>query len=121
MAKRVALGKSELSELGLNFIVANVPAFPIGTQKTYKMKTLEFHTKEEIIEKLGPVPCLVVFDDPFVYGEKVNKEIPGDQDRYTVRCVVDLTEKDLGIIKANIKETTTQIFSFEWDFSCYNR
>jgi hypothetical protein len=119
MAKRIALGKADLSDLGLSFIVANVPAFPIGTQKTYKMKTIEFHSKEEVVERLSSIPYLVVFDDPVIYGDKLNKEIPVDQDKYRVSCVIDLNDKDLAVIKNNLKETVTQIFSFEWDFSCF--
>lgn len=120
MAKKICLGKDVLSELGLKFIVANVPLFPIGVDNVYKMKIIEFQTKDEIKEKLGGVKNLVIFDEPSVYGDKFNKEISGDQDIYTVRCVTDLSDKHLGVIKANLKETVTQIFSFEWDFSCFN-
>lgn len=119
MAKKISLGKEALSELGLKFIVANVPLFPIGIDKIYIMKILEFHTKEELVEKLSSIKNLVVFDEPSVYGEKINKDIHGEQDIFMVRCVTDLTDKHLSVIKNNIQETVTQIFSFQWDFSCF--
>ena len=119
MAKKICLGKEDLSELGLKFVVANVPVFPVGVDKIYKMKILEFQTKDEVTENLSSIKNLVIFDEPAVYGDKFNKEINGTQDIYTVRCVTDLTDKHLGIIKNNVKETVTQTFSFEWDFSCF--
>jgi hypothetical protein len=117
MAKRITLGKQALNELGIKFIVANVPLFPIGVDKVYRMKMINFDSLDEVKDKLGSIKNLIIFDEPAVYGEKFNKDIDGEEDKYSVRCIIDLTDKDLNIIKANLKETITQIFSFEWDFA----
>ena len=119
MAKKIPLGKDELSKLGLKFIVANVPAFPVSIDKTYKMTTIEFHSKNEIFEKLSNIKNLIIFDEPAVYGTKFVKTIDGDNDIFTVRCIIDLTDKELSTIKSNINETFNRIYSFEWDFSCF--
>ena len=120
MAIKISVGKDKLKELGLHFIVANVPVFVIAADpnKTHKMQTVIFNSLDEIKEKLSKEMPIVVFDEPAVYKEKANRPIKGNVDVYAVRYAkIDLRE--LEMLRSNLKEMKDVNYSFKWDLSCW--
>ena len=82
-----ALGKTELKELGCNFVVANVPVFAAVSDpsKTNRMVTHKFNSLDEAKEFVNKNTPIVVFDQTGVYKEKA--DIPSKENGYSVGAV----------------------------------
>jgi hypothetical protein len=121
MSTLISLGKNELKDLGLRFVVVNVPVFATVAHQSniYRMDTIRFKTLEEVksfFQKGGPY---AVFDQTGVYKEKANRVINEPTDMYGVRCC-KVTLNDLENVRKNLKETHDIIYSYVWDFSCWD-
>jgi hypothetical protein len=118
MATLTPITKSDLVEMGLNFVSVTVPVLPITVRKTGIMKTFLFTNKEEAKKKLSEMPALLIFDMEKVYGEKAtqqNNKIP--EDKFFVRLVEDISASQLKKIVDNARDPKDIIFHFDLDLT----
>jgi hypothetical protein len=114
------LGKKELRELGCNFIVVNVPVFAAtaDANKVHLMESKYFTTLDEVKEFFSKNMPLMVFDQTGVYKDKAVTKSKDGKDWFVVRCF-KISNNELEVIKANLRETESIIFSFKVDMDCW--
>lgn len=115
-----ALGKKELKELGCNFIVVNVPVFATlpDSKKVNKMEIKQFNTLEEVKQYVSSNMPLAIFDQTSIYKEKADLKTKDNKGGYFIRCC-KVPSNEFEILKSNLKDTETMIFSYKIDFDCW--
>jgi hypothetical protein len=114
------LGKSELKELGCKFIVMNVPVFAAtpDSKKVHAMECKYFQSLNEVKEFASKNLPLIVFDQTGVYKDKLTTTSKDGKDWFVVRCC-KISNSELEVIKANLRETESMIFGFKVDMDCW--
>ena len=120
MAFDIFLGKDDVQNMGVRFVVANVPVFAMTADpsRVYKMSVKRYDSIDLAKDDLQKSFPFVLFDLVSMYPDKIKTENRLTKDQYVVRfCKV--TPRDIERLKANLEDPEDIIYSFKWDLSCW--